>query len=214
VVVKRVRAFSKGGKPVHRTELTHLSDYSIVSLYQGILRGVVNYYLMAQNVSTRLNHLKRVMEVSLLKTLAHKHKATVVQMIRKFRTKVATEHGQVNAIQVVVRREDREDLVATFGGLSLRWQSFNPAKSFVPTFLFGHTDLLERIEATECSLCGAAGVPIEVHHLRRLRDVRKGKEPWQQLMIAMRRKTLAVCRRCHYDIHQGAYDGPRVRNKS
>jgi group II intron reverse transcriptase/maturase len=211
VAVKRIRAFSKGGKPVHRTELTHLSDYSIVSLYQSIFRGVVNFYLMAQNVSTRLNHLKRVMEVSLLKTLAHKHKATVVQMIRKFRTKVATEYGHVNAIQVVVRREDRDDLVATFGGLSLRWQSFNPAKNFVPTFLFGHTDLLERIEATECSLCGATGVPIEVHHLRRLRDVRKGKEPWQQLMIAMRRKTLAVCRRCHYDIHKGAYDGPRVR---
>jgi hypothetical protein len=53
-------------------------------------------------------------------------------------------------------------------------------------------------------------VPIEVHHLRRLRDVRKGKEPWQQLMIAMRRKTLAVCRRCHYDIHKGAHDGPKV----
>jgi len=44
-------------------------------------------------------------------------------------------------------------------------------------------DLLERIAATECSLCGVTGVPIEVHRLRRLRDVRKSaigrrSAPW------------------------------------
>lgn len=214
VVVKRIRAFSRAGKPVHKTELTHLSDYSIVMLYQSQYRGVVNYYKMAQNISGRLNHLRRVMEVSLLKTLAHKHKSTVQRMARRLRTKVETETGCVSAIQVVVKREGKDDLVATFGGLSLRWEKFAPAPDYVPAFLYGQADLIQRIEATECALCGATGVPIEVHHLRRLRDVRKGKEPWQQLMIAMRRKTLAVCRRCHYDIHKGAHDGPKVGTMS
>src|SRR3954454_20864548 len=154
------------------------------------------------------------MEVSLLTTLAHKNKSTVLRMARRFRTKVETATGCVNAIGVVVGREGKEDLVASFGGLSLRWEKFVPAPDFVPAFLFGQADLIQRIEATECALCGASGVPIEVHHLRRLRDVRKGNEPWQQLMIAMRRKTLAVCRRCHYDIHKGAYDGPKVESMS
>lgn len=213
VVVKRIKAFTKGGKPVHKTELTHLSDYAIVTLFQSQYRGVVNYYKMAQNVAVRLNYLRRVMEVSLLKTLAHKHKSTVMQMSRKFRTKVETETGCVTAIQVVVPREGR-DLVATFGGLSLRWEKFSPAADYVSTFLYGQADLIDRIMATECALCGATGVPIEVHHLRRLRDVRKGKEPWQQLMIALRRKTLAVCKRCHCDIHNGIYDGPKLSSQS
>jgi len=212
VVAKRISALCKRGKPVHKTELTHLSDYWIVSLYQGQYRGLVNYYKMANNVAKRLNHLRRVMEVSLLKTLASKHKSTVTKVARRLRTKVETETGHVHAMQVVVPREGKEPLIATFGGLSLRRERLSPATAFVPNFLLGDADLIERITATECALCGATDVPIEVHHLRRLRDVRKGKEPWQQLMIAMRRKTLAVCRRCHYDIHKGAYDGPRVRD--
>lgn len=213
VVATRIGAFSKGGKPVHKPELTHLSDYWIVSLYQSQYRGLVNYYKMANNLAVRLNHLRRVMEVSLLKTLANKHKSTVAKLAKRLRTKVATEHGHVGAIQVVVPREGKESLTATFGGVSLRWEKFHPAKNFVPSFLFGSADLIERINATECALCGASDVPIEVHHLRRLREARKGKEPWQQLMIAMRRKTLAVCRRCHYDIHKGAYDGPSVHGR-
>ncbi len=214
VIAKRIQAFSRGGKPVHKSMLAYLSDYSIVALYQSQYRGVVNYYKMAQNVSRRLGTLRRVMEISLLKTLARKHRSTVTKMSRKYRTKVATEAGCVTAIQVVVPRPDREPLVATFGGLSLRWEKFKPAKDYVPAFLFGHLDLIEKIEATECALCGASGVPIEVHHLRRLRDAREGKKPWQQLMITLRRKTLPVCRRCHHDIHAGWYDGPRVDTAS
>jgi hypothetical protein len=69
-------------------------------------------------------------------------------MARRLRTKVETESGCVDAIQVVVKREGKEDLVATFGGLSLRWEKFAPAPDYVPAFLYGQADLIQRIEAT------------------------------------------------------------------
>lgn len=34
-----------------------------------------------------------------------------------------------------------------------------------------------------------------------MKDVEKGKAKWQKLMIARRRKTLAVCEDCHNEIH-------------
>ena len=50
-------------------------------------------------------------------------------------------------------------------------------------------------------------VDIQVHHVRALRDLSvkgQGEKPkWVQLMAARKRKTLAVCRTCHMDIHHG-----------
>ncbi|MHB1629912.1 MAG: HNH endonuclease, partial [Bacilli bacterium] len=41
---------------------------------------------------------------------------------------------------------------------------------------------------------------------------RKEKPEWMKRMVAMRRKTLAVCHGCHTQIHSGNYDGIRVTN--
>ena len=42
-----------------------------------------------------------------------------------------------------------------------------------------------------------------ITHVRKLKDVAKGKEPWQRLMIARRRKTLILCTQCHHQLHTG-----------
>jgi hypothetical protein len=69
-----------------------------------------------------------------------------------------------------------------------------------------HTELLERVLANTCELCGST-VDIEVHHIRHLKDLqRKGRgEPpaWVQKMASRHRKTLVVCSKCHHDIHTG-----------
>ena len=38
-----------------------------------------------------------------------------------------------------------------------------------------------------------------MHHVRKLKDL-KGKSDWEKNMIARRRKTLAVCSKCHAKI--------------
>ena len=57
---------------------------------------------------------------------------------------------------------------------------------------------------------------IQVHHIRKLKDLQRRYEgraeppEWVVKMVALRRKTLIVCERCHRAIHAGKYDGPRL----
>ena len=58
----------------------------------------------------------------------------------------------------------------------------------------------KRLSAKVCELCGKTNIPLEIHHVNKVKNL-KGKEKWEKIMIAKRRKTLAVCRECHYHIH-------------
>src|SRR5437879_210414 len=73
VVENACKKYMKRGKPAQRAELLAESDYDIVSRYQAEYRGLVQYYLLAHNVSW-LWRLHWVMRGSLLRTLANKHK--------------------------------------------------------------------------------------------------------------------------------------------
>ncbi len=70
------------GKPARRPQLRNEDDHTIVSVYGAEYRGIVQYYLLAGNVA-RLYRLHWVMETSLLKTLADKHRSSVMKMARK-----------------------------------------------------------------------------------------------------------------------------------
>ena len=62
----------------------------------------------------------------------------------------------------------------------------------------GRNSLMERLKLQVCELCGATD-KLEMHHVRKLKDL-KGKSDWEKRMIARRRKTLAVCSKCHAKI--------------
>jgi hypothetical protein len=68
VIKAKCAPYLKRGKPERRTELLNVDDYTIVSTYGSEYRGIVQYYLLAGNVST-LNRLRWVAETSMLKTL-------------------------------------------------------------------------------------------------------------------------------------------------
>lgn len=69
----------------------------------------------------------------------------------------------------------------------------------------GRTSLIDRLLANICEWCGATGIPLEIHHVQKLKDL-KGKKRWEQKMIARKRKTLAMCVKCHHDLHNGKLD--------
>src|SRR3984957_9167825 len=71
VVKAQCARYREHGKPWHRPRLQNLDDYDIVRLYGAEYQGVVNYYLLAQDVS-RLHDLQWNAETSMLKTLGAK----------------------------------------------------------------------------------------------------------------------------------------------
>jgi hypothetical protein len=79
VIKRKCALYMRHGKPHHRMELLGDTDFSIVARYQSEYRGVVHYYLLAQNVSW-LQTLHWVMRTSLLKTLAHKQAASAFRI--------------------------------------------------------------------------------------------------------------------------------------
>ena len=62
------------------------------------------------------------------------------------------------------------------------------------------TSFDDRLSARVCELCGKTNVPLEIHHVNKVKNL-KGKQLWELAMIAKKRKTLAVCKDCHHKIH-------------
>jgi hypothetical protein len=208
VIDAKCRQYEKDGKPAHRTELIAESDYTILRKYQAEYKGVVQYYILAMNVG-HLNKLHHWMLTSVLKTLAAKHKAHVMDMVRKYQTTTETEYGtQMKCLRVTINRdaEDKPPLVAMFGGIPLRRKKEAALTDRPYRIWTKRTDALDRMLADRCELCGQEG-KCEMHHVRKLSNLyRKGrreKPEWEKRMIAMRRKTLAVCKQCHHAITYG-----------
>jgi len=82
-IVENINAKSWRGKA--RPYLTLLSDLEIVSTYNAEIRGLYNYYVMAENVSAKMNMIHHLMEYSCLKTLANKHKTSVAKIYAQYR---------------------------------------------------------------------------------------------------------------------------------
>jgi group II intron reverse transcriptase/maturase len=209
VIRAKCRLYEKDGKPIHRKERSHESDYTIVASYQQEYRGLVEYYQMASNLR-QFGTLKWVMEQSLVKTLANKRQSRMSQVRRRYGTTLATANGPRKGLRVVVERgAGKKPLVACWGGISLRRQKEAILHDHPPQPKNYGTELLERLLAQECELCQSEE-DVEVHHIRALKDLRKKgrkeKPEWMQRMAARCRKTLVVCRKCHEAIHGGRVD--------
>jgi hypothetical protein len=199
------------GKPVHLAVRMLNNVYSIVAQYQQEYRGIVEYYRLAYNLH-RFGRLKWIMEQSLTKTLAHKLRLTVNKVYRRYLTTIQTPDGPRKVLQVRVAREEKAALKTHWGGISLKRQQ-DAVLIDTPTQVWNaRTELIERMLADTCELCGTQG-KVEVHHVRRLRDLQRHDRPekpaWVQIMAARQRKTLVVCNRCHNDIHAGRVDSSR-----
>ena len=121
-VIKAKQApYLSRGKPERRSQLVNDDDHTIVSTYGAEWRGIVQHYLLAGNVH-RLYRLHWVMETSLLKTLANKHRSSVPKMARTFKAATGTPDGPRKCLEARVERNGRKPLVARFGGIPLRRQ--------------------------------------------------------------------------------------------
>jgi hypothetical protein len=203
VVRAQCARYRKHGKSWHRPRLQNLGDYDIVRVYGAEYRGVVNYYLLAQDV-WRLRTLRWHAEVSMLTTLALKHQSTVSKMAARHKAKVITGDGPRTCFEARRRRRGKPDLVARFGGIILRQDRRAvitdpaPVRVRVP-----RKELLARLRQRECELC-ETGITVAVHQVAGLKELGKpgpGQPAWAALMAKMRRKTLIICAPCHDWIH-------------
>ena len=203
VVRAQCARYRQRGKPWHRSRLQNLDDYDIVRIYGAEYRGVVNYYLLAQDV-WRLGRLQWNALTSMLKTLAAKHGSTVTAMAARHKAKIETSDGLRACFEARKHREGKPDLVARFGGIILRQDRRavirDPAPAPAP---YPRKELIRRLRRRECGLC-ETGATVAVHQVTGLKALGQpgpGQPAWAALMAKMRRKTLIICATCHDWIH-------------
>lgn len=206
VTEEHCKGYMRGLKATHRAELMNEGDFDIITRYQSEFRGLANYYRLAYNMHT-LTKVKWAMETSLTKTLATKHRMSVSKVYEKYGARLEVGGKEYKVLQTSVPRQDREPLVATWGGVSLSWNieatlEEQPKKKW----RWNRSELEQRLLADFCELCGDTR-RVEVHHVRKMSNLHhypgRPKPPWVVRMIALKRKTLLLCRTCHEDVDLG-----------
>ena len=104
-----------------------------------------------------------------MKTLACKHKTSVAKICAKYHKTVKLPQGRRKCVEITVPVEGKKPLVARFGGIQLKRNLkatiLDLPRARKPAF---RNELIKRLLADECEICGAKG-DIEVHHIRALK---------------------------------------------
>src|SRR5205823_1946203 len=124
-------------------ELMEGSDYEIIMPYQLEYRGIAEYYRLAYNMS-KLIELKWIMERSLTKTLAAKHKLSVPKVYERYRAKRMIDGKEYKVLQASLPRPDKKPLIAAWGVVSLKWDMKATLQDEPPKFYGSNRTELER----------------------------------------------------------------------
>ena len=153
------------------------------------------------------------MATSLLKTLAHKHRTTLVKTQKRLQARTQTPAGPRKSLKLTIPREGKKPLVAIFGGLSLQRKDAAIKDQVTMPYIHRRSEIVERLLKDECEVCGAKE-KVHMHHVRKLADLNKQgqreKPPWMKIMIARKRKSIPLCQRCHMDVH---HNRPKLKRQ-
>lgn len=206
-IPKKLEKFMRDGKAVHRKELTNLDIAEVISIYSAEVRGLYNYYKMADNVANQMNKFKHYHRTSLAKTLAVKMRMSVAQVRQKYEVD--------GTIGIIIKREPpKKDLIYKYYNEGFSKNDYvensNHQDDYLPNTnkYSGRSGIVKRLLAEKCEICGTdeKNKNYEVHHIRKLNDLKKkykDKKPpyWVEMMVARNRKTLVLCEECHDKLH-------------
>ncbi len=183
-------------KPKSRMRLRNNDDLEILARFNSEIRGLYNFYCIANNVAT-MHSFKYIMEYSMYKTFAGKYRSTVRKILRKY------SRDKNFTVTYTNKKGDLKSRIFYNEGFRRKVHpvGFDTDNLPATNYTMGNTSLVDRLKAQKCELCGETN-DLEMHHVRKVKDL-KGKKKWEILMIARQRKTLAVCHKCHRRIHNG-----------
>lgn len=96
-------------------------------------------------------------------------------MYKKYKADIDIEGKTYKGLQVIIPREGKKPLVATWGGIPLNWDVSAPIEDLIEKYAWKRSELEKRLLAQTCEQCGVTRMmdKIEVHHIRALKDMEK-----------------------------------------
>lgn len=186
--------------PKDRGYFLHNEDLEIVAQYNSEIRGLYNYYRLAENVSNHMHRFAYFMYYSMLKTFASKYRV---------RTKEIRKRYEKNKRFTVTYKTSRGEKQTYFIERSFprEKRSKEANLDLIPDtkYVLSETRLSDRIKAERCELCGETNTIIHMHHVKRLKDIKNkpNKSFLEKRMVSRNRKTIALCKECHVKRHKG-----------
>ena len=181
-------------KVIHIGKVLNKSDIEILSDYNAKVRGLFNYYCIADNAYV-IGKFGRTMKYSMMKTFACKYKTKVSKIKKKY-----TVDGDFS-----VSYETKQGIRTSVfynQGYGKREKAISGQIEVLPQYKrYDRPDSIARkLKSKTCELCGCYCAELEIHQVKKLKNL-KGNTDWEKLMLKRRRKTLAVCPDCHKIIH-------------
>lgn len=182
-------------KSIARRDIQHRNELDILDQYNAEIRGLYNYYSLAQNCCT-LHVFGNVMRYSLYKTLAAKYRCPKSRIIAKY-----SDNGRFCVRFTDAKGRQRQRFFYD-GGFRKKAIPKGGDVDLQPRQVVyqNQSYMVSRLKAGVCELCGQEHTELQMHEIRNMKQL-TGHDVWQQIMRDKRRKTLAVCPACHGLIH-------------
>ena len=186
--------------PTRNGRYINIDLWNIVENHKVLEKGILNYYAMANNYGRLAARVHYSLKYSCALTISSKMKLKTMRGAFKKYGKnltVTVNDRSISYPKIPYSRPKRvfsnyeADFDATLNRLVYRFKR--------------HAGYLKG----PCIIC-KCNTNIEVHHIRKLKDVTKKKDWLSVTMAKYSRKQVPVCRTCHQKIHLGVYDGSKL----
>lgn len=187
-------SFMKNGKSHPKFIWYPLEHRQIITLYNGVLRGLINYYGFVNNYGRFAGYTYMTLKFSCAKLLAAKFKMSSMK-------KVFSKFGPDLTTIVPGKEKGKEKIYSIFKpSYKINTNRFlinsNP---IIPT-LYAESISLAKLDGLVCKSCGAKS-NIEFHHIRHMKDINSKLSLVNKLMVKANRKRIPLCRECHMKLH-------------
>jgi len=205
------------GRPREQPALSVLPDHEIISKYNSIIMGTVNYYAPIIRARSSLNYFIYIYEYSCYKTLCQRHRTSIRKLLKK--------HGHPLKVHIPTPHKKHESKVISLLTTKHYWPNLKEVSSKIKTniekkyeerdpYQTATSDFLNNAKAyyrtrfklnSRCVICGDPKV--QMHHIRHVRKYSEtAKQGFDRIHSLLNRKQIPVCKHHHKGIHDGIYD--------
>ncbi len=194
----------------HRSKLLNLSELEILMTYNAEVRGFLGYYSLADNLTDVAGKVLWITQTSFFCTLAGKRQCSIKKVTKSLKK---GPNRYVISLEKEGKRTKEYELITSTRQLQTEKVTYNRVDLIPKTWMYqSRNELGKRLVADQCEWCGIRGTQVEVHHVRKLGNL-KGKTPWERQMIERRRKTMVLCVECHDELHTGTLSEKKKKKR-